>query len=92
MALGLTLSRIYRRKLMYKYLSFHLAYFDVTKNSPGSLLTRMSINTTELNQMLTTILGTTIQCLTSLIVGIILGCLIQPRLIFIDYCFVLLLQ
>ena len=88
MALGLTLSRIYRRKLMYKYLSFHLAYFDVTKNSPGSLLTRMSINTTELNQMLTTILGTTIQCLTSLIVGIILGCLIQPRLIFIDYCFV----
>ena len=81
MALGLTLSRIYRRKLMYKYLSFHLAYFDVTKNSPGSLLTRMSINTIELNQMLTTILGTTIQCGTGFIVGIILGCLIEPRLI-----------
>ena len=88
MSLGLTLSRIYRRKLMPKYLSFHFAYFDVTKNSPGSLLTRMSINTTELNQMLSTILGTTIQIIASLIVGIILGCLIQPRLIFINYSFV----
>ena len=56
LSLGLTLSRIYRRKLMAKYLSFHLAYFDVTKNSPGSLLTRMSMNTIELNQIPTTIL------------------------------------
>ena len=88
MSLGLTLSRIYRRKLMPKYLSFHLSYFDVTKNSPGSLLTRMSINTTELNQMLSTNLGTKIQCIAGLIVGIILGCLIQPYLIFINYSFV----
>ena len=37
MRLGLTLARIYRKKLMEKYLSFHLSYFDITKNSPGSL-------------------------------------------------------
>ena len=88
MSLGLTLARIYRIKLMEKYLSFHLSYFDVTKNSPGSLLTRMAINTMELNQMLTTILGTTIQCGCSFIVGILIGCFYQYRLMLIDYSFV----
>jgi ATP-binding cassette subfamily B (MDR/TAP) protein 1 len=88
MSLGLTLARIYRIKLMEKYLSFHLSYFDVTRNSPGSLLTRMAINTMELNQMLTTILGTSIQCGCSFVVGILIGCLYQYRLILIDYSFV----
>ena len=88
MSLGLTLARIYRIKLMEKYLSFHLSYFDVTRNSPGSLLTRMAINTMELKLMLTTILGTTIQCGCSFIVGILIGCFYQYRLILIDYSFV----
>ena len=88
MSLGLILAKIYRKKLMKKYLSFHLSYFDVTKNSPGALLTRMSINTMELNQMLSSILGITLQCGCTFIVGIIIGCCFEPRLIFINYCFV----
>ena len=88
MSLGLILAKIYRKKLMKKYLSFHLSYFDVTKNSPGALLTRMSINTMELNQMLSSILGITLQCGCTFIVGIIIGCCFEPRLICINYCFV----
>ena len=33
---------------MRKYLQFHLAYFDVPTNSPGALLTKMSIDTMQL--------------------------------------------
>ena len=88
MSLGLTLARIYRKKLMAKYLSFHLSYFDVTKNSPGALLTRMSINTMELGQMLNSILGISIQCGSIFIVGLIIGCCYQYRLILIDYSFI----
>ena len=85
---GLTLARIYRKKIMRKYLQFHLSYFDVPSNSPGSLLTKMSIDTMELNQLVNSILGTTIQCSCVLIVGLIIGCYFEYRLTLIDFCFV----
>ena len=88
MSLGLHLAKIYRKKLMAKFLSFHLSYFDVTKNSPGSLLTRMAINTMELNQILNTILGIIIQCSFILILGLILGCCYEYRITLINYCFI----
>ena len=88
LSLGLTLARIYRKKIMRKYLQFHLSYFDVTTNSPGALLTKMSIDTMELNQLVNSILGTTIQCSCVLIVGLIIGCYYEYRLTLIDFCFV----
>ena len=87
MSLGLTLARIYRKKLMEKYLSSHLSYFDITKNSPGALLTRMSINTMELNHMLNSILGVTIKCSCIFITALIIGCLNEYRLILINFAF-----
>ena len=87
-SVGLTLARIYRKKILAKYLSFHLSFFDITTNSPGALLTKMSIDTMELNQMVMTILGTTIQCGCILVVGLILGCYYEYRLTLIDFCFV----
>ena len=88
MSLGHTLARIYRKKLLRKYLSLHMSYFDVNENSPGSLLTRMSIDTMELNQMLNSIFGVTIQCGAVLVVGLIIGCYYEYRLALIDFCFV----
>ena len=88
LSLGLTLARIYRKKIMRKYLQFHLSYFDVTTNSPGALLTKMSIDTMELNQLVNSILGTTIQCTCVLVVGLIIGCYYEYRLTLIDFCFV----
>ena len=88
MSLGQTLARIYRKKLLKKYLSLHLSYFDVNENAPGALLTRMSIDTMELNQMLNSILGVTVQCGVVLIVGLIIGCYYEYRLTLIDFCFV----
>ena len=86
-SLGYTLSRIYRKKLMAKYLSFHLSYFDVTKNSPGALLTKMSIYTIELNFMINTILGISIQSVSLLLTGLILGLITDYRLCLINFSF-----
>ena len=88
MSLGQTLARIYRKKLLKKYLSLHLSYFDINENAPGALLTKMSIDTMELNQMLNSILGVTVQCGVVLIVGLIIGCYYEYRLTLIDFCFV----
>ena len=70
---------------MAKYLSLHLSYFDVSKNSPGSILTKMSINTLELNQMIISILGISIQCSFTFALGLIIGCCYDHRLILIEY-------
>ena len=88
LSLGQKLARNYRIKLLKKYLSMHLSFFDVNENSPGSLLTKMSIDTMELNQMLNSILGTIVQCSAVIIVSLIIGCYYEYRLTLIDFCFV----
>ena len=88
MVLGASLVRAYRKKILSKYLQIHLSFFDLTINSPGSLLTRLSIDTTQLNSLLLTILGSTVQCSVVLVVGITLGCIYEYRLTLILFCFV----
>ena len=87
-ALGVTLGRIFRKKIFVKYLQFHLCYFDLKINSPGALVTKLSIDTMNLNQLLLTITGTLIQCFFILALGLILGCIIEYRLTLIDFAFV----
>ena len=88
MVLGASLVRAYRKKILSKYLQVHLSFFDLTINSPGSLLTKLSIDTTQLNALLLTILGSTVQCSVVLVVGITLGCIYEYRLTLILFCFV----
>ena len=88
MLLGASLMRAYRKKILSKYLQIHLSFFDLTINSPGSLLTKLSIDTTQLNSLMLTILGSTVQCSVVLIVGLTLGCIYEYRLTLIMFCFV----
>ena len=88
MVMGASLMRTYRKKILRKYLEIHLSFFDLTINSPGSLLTRLSIDTTQLNSLLLTILGSTVQCSVVFVIGLILGCIYEYRLTLILFCFV----
>ena len=88
MVLGASLVRSYRKQILSKYLQIHLSFFDLTINSPGSLLTKLSIDTTQLNSLLLTILGSTVQCSVVLVVGLTLGCIYEYRLTLIMFCFV----
>ena len=85
--LGAALTRNYRKKILRKYLQLHVSFYDITKNSPGALLTRLSIDTMQLNNLLMTILGSTFQCAAILVLGVILGCIYEYRLTLIMLCF-----
>jgi ABC-type multidrug transport system fused ATPase/permease subunit len=86
-SIGCTLCRNYRKKILRKYLQMHISFFDITQNSPGALLTRLSIDTMQLNALVITILGTSVQCGIILIFGLILGCVYEWRLTLVQYCF-----
>ena len=87
-SIGCTLCRNYRKKVLRKYLQVHISFFDITSNSPGALLTRLSIDTMQLNALVISILGTTVQCGFIIILGIILGCIYEYRLTLVMFCFV----
>jgi ABC-type multidrug transport system fused ATPase/permease subunit len=78
---------MYRNKMMKKYLSFHLSFYDIDRNSPGSILTKMSINTIQLKEFLHFIVGYTIIIISNLIATLILGCCYEYRLTLISYFF-----
>ena len=88
MVIGVGLVRVYRKKILRKYLQMHLSFFDVNINAPGSLLTRLSIDTMQLNSLVQSILGTSVQCITTIILGLILGCYYEYRLCLLMFCFV----
>ena len=86
--IGVGLARIYRKKVLRKYLQLHMSFYDITKNSPGSLLTRLSIDTMQLNNLVMSVLGSTVQCGCTFVLGLILGCIYEYRLTLIMFCFV----
>ena len=88
MILGASLARAYRKKILSKYLQINLSFFDLTINSPDSLLTKLSIDTTKLNSLLLTILGFSLRCSVILIVGITLGYIYEYHLTLIMFCFI----
>ena len=87
-SIGCTLCRNYRKKIIKKFLNMHISFFDITSNAPGALLTRLSIDTMQLNALVISILGTTVQCGSIIVLGIILGCIYEYRLTLVMFCFV----
>ena len=75
LSLGLTLARIYRKKILAKYLQLHLSYFDVTTNSPGALLTKLSIDTSQLDSLILNIVGGTVTIISTYLISLGLGIL-----------------
>ena len=88
MILGAHLTKKYRKKIFEKYLKFHLSFFDLEINSPGSLLTRLSIDTTQLNSLIIAIFGGSIISISVFVVGFISGCIYEYRLTLILFGFI----
>ena len=86
-SVGINVSKMYRNKMMKKYLSFHLSFYDIDRNSPGSILSKMSINTIQLKEFLKFIFGYVIIIVVMLIVTLIIGCCHEYRLTLIIYIF-----
>ena len=88
MVLGAYLIKKYRKKIFEKYLQIDMSYFDLEINSPGSLITRLSMDTTQLNSLLLSILGSSLSSISIFIVGFILGCIFEYRLTLILLIFI----
>ena len=86
-SIGCILCNGFRKKIVRKFLQLHISFFDIKDNSPGALLTRLSIDTMQLNTLVMSILGISVQCGTILIVGLILGCIYEWRLTLVQYVF-----
>ena len=89
--LGIKLAKFYRNRIMRKYLSFHLSFYDLERNYPGTILTNMSLNTVQMKKILGDTLGNYIMSFSILITCFILGCIYEYRLTLIAVCFLIFL-
>ena len=85
--LGEILTSKYRKEVFDKYLNLHMAFFDMKENSPGSLLTKLTTDTTKISGVATTILGQLLQTSITLIVGIVVSFVCQWALTLINIGF-----
>jgi len=85
--IGEILTKKFRELVFAKYLNFHIGFFDRTENTPGSLLAKLSSDTTKINGVALTIIGQLIQTSVTLILGISLAMIYQWKLCLINICF-----
>ena len=71
-----------------KYLELDMSFFDEIENSPGALLTKLSIDTIQLNSVFQMIIGDVFHCLGSLITGLTLAIFYDWRLTLVSFCFI----
>ena len=86
--IAINLGKIYRKKMMKKYLSFHLSYFDLKGNSPGSILTKMAIETAQLRDYSFSIVRNALVFIGVMLSILIIGCCYEYRLTLIVFAFV----
>lgn len=71
--IGSILTYKIRKEILNKYLHLDISFYDHPSNTPGSLLTKLSIDTVQLNSIVLGLFGDTINAFGCLIVGIILS-------------------
>ena len=86
--LGSAITCNMRKEIVEKYLSLHVAYFDIDDNAPGALLTKLSIDTTQLNSIILTLVGDVLSTSGNVITGLILGFIYDWRLSLIALVFI----
>ena len=88
---GINLAHIYRDQVMKKYLSFHLSFYDLERNYPGTILTNLSSNTVQMKKMFNDIIGTYIISFSIIVTCLIVGCVYEYRLTLIAIGFLIFL-
>ena len=86
--LGSAITCNMKKEVVEKYLSLHVAYFDIDDNSPGALLTKLSIDTTQLNSIILTLVGDVLTSVGNVITGLTIGFIYDWRLTLISMGFI----
>ena len=77
-----------RKMIFNKYLELHMSFFDKMENSPGALLTKLSMDTIQLNSVLQMIIGDLFHSLGSFIIGMALANYYDWRLTIVSFIFI----
>ena len=85
--LGSIITSRMRKKVIKKYLELHIGFFDKDCNSPGSLLTKLSIDTTKISGLVLNIFGSLMSAIGALILALVLGFCFNWKLALITLCF-----
>ena len=86
--LGSVITTKMRKLIIDKYLKLHVGYFDIDENSPGALLTKLSLDTTQLNSLVLSVIGDAVSVTGVTIVGLVLGFYYEWRLTLMNLCFI----
>jgi len=86
--LGSAITCNMKKEVVEKYLSLHVAYFDIDDNAPGALLTKLSIDTTQLNSIILTLVGDVLTTTGNIITGLTIGFCYDWRLTLISLVFI----
>ena len=76
-----------RKLVINKYLNMHMGYFDREENSPGALLAKLSIDTTQLHCLILIMIGDIVQTFGCVVTGFVIGLIKDYRLMLIALCF-----
>ena len=71
--LGSVISSKMKKKVIKKYLELHMGYFDIRSNSPGALLTKLAIDTSQIDSLILNIVGGIMTVISTYLISIILG-------------------
>ena len=86
--LGALITTKMRKKVLQKYLELHVGYYDINTNTPGGLLTKLSIDTTQLSPIFLSIFGALFCTIGSLVTALIIGFCYDWKLTLIITCFI----
>ena len=76
-----------RKLVLNKYLNMHMGFYDREENTPGALLARLSIDTTQLHVVILLIVGDLVQTFGCVVTGFVIGLINDYRLMLIALCF-----
>ena len=86
--LGAVITARMRKAVFLKYLELHMGYYDIDANSPGGLLTKLSIDTTQISPLILTIFGSVLSTAGALIAALIMGMIYDWKLSLIIFAFI----
>ena len=86
-SLGSNITSKMRKRIFKKYLELDLQFYDQDMNSPGSLLTKLSIDTTKISAIVLSVFGSIISAIGGIIISIVLGLIFDWRLALISTAF-----
>ena len=86
-SLGGVITAKMRKRVFRKYLELNLEFYEQDYNTPGSLLTKLSIDTTKISAIVLSVFGSLISAIGGIVISIVLGFIYDWKLTLISTAF-----